>query len=863
MEVTGTGSLATPSGKIDLNPGTNGSTVVRLGGNLSIGGRGHLTGTTSPTNNNGLIIFNNNTTTQTYNNSSAFDNGRVNFTVGDGLLATRLQLNSSMKLFGSSDISNRSVMTVTNLSSLDCGTNNIFNGGVAGEESIFNLNAGANFITANTGGVEGSATSINNGAIRNSVVLVKNYHPLASYELNATSTTDMGFPIFPMTPFPMANLTLGNNIATATFSLNKSIDVSSILTLKKFSTLDLATTGNLNLKSSSLTTARIAPVPDESNINYNGAGRFVVERYYPGRRAWRLITAPVSVDGSTKSVFDSWQMGGAVTSGSGMFVTGPGASPAANGLDVSPQNNFSLKLFDPTISNFVGVADTKAQKISGNSNTPGVPNNFGMFAFVRGDRSSTSLFNPSVYNNTTLRDTGKVQIKNQVFTLPAGAANTFALIGNPYASPVSLTSMMAASTNIDPQSVWIWDPNLNTEQGGYIAYVFSGGVWTPATPSTFPLGHIQSSQAFFVKRTSGGTATIAFAETHKSTNTSNGAFRPMAQPAMFRTILNLREANDSTVLADGNLVIFDDAFSAGVDEGDAAKFTNIKENLGLMRDTKSLAIERRPIIVADDTLFFRLTKTTQRKYQFQFEPTNMDPLLIGFLEDNYTGIKTPVSLTAPTSVNFIVNGDAKSAAVDRFRIVFKTSGAGPLPVTYSSIKAYQQKEDIMIDWTVENELNTDRYEVEKSTDGIIYKKVNTTNTKGMTSNSINYKFLDQNAVDGNNFYRILSYSKTGVVEYSRVLLVKMGKSSGAAISIYPNPVTGNSIGLSFDNMKNGIYQMRLVNTLGQTIMTRQIDHTEGNGMETLSPASKLTPGIYQLQVTAPDKSTSTIKMIVQ
>ena len=237
--------------------------------------------------------------------------------------------------------------------------------------------------------------------------------------------------------------------------------------------------------------------------------------------------------------------------------------------------------------------------------------------------------------------------------------------------------------------------------------------------------------------------------------------------------------------------------------------------------------------------------------------------MIGFLEDNYTGIKTPVSLTAPTSVNFIVNGDAKSAAVDRFRIVFKTSGAGPLPVTYSSIKAYQQKEDIMIDWTVENELNTDRYEVEKSTDGIIYKKVNTTNTKGMTSNSINYKFLDQNAVDGNNFYRILSYSKTGVVEYSRVLLVKMGKSSGAAISIYPNPVTGNSIGLSFDNMKNGIYQMRLVNTLGQTIMTRQIDHTEGNGMETLSPASKLTPGIYQLQVTAPDKSTSTIKMIVQ
>ena len=220
--------------------------------------------------------------------------------------------------------------------------------------------------------MEGTATNSSNGSIVNNATIVRSYSPLASYVFNASAATNTNFPAV-TTPFPMANLTVGDNVSSATYSLNKSIDVSNSLTLRDFSTLGIANS-YLNLKSTVSNTARIAPVPDNANITY-GTGRFVIERHYPSRRAWRLVTAPVTADLSN-TVFNSWQMGGQASVGSGTFITGPGADPAVNGLDVSPQNNFSLKIFDKVTGSQVGVSNSKTQLISGTDGIAGSPRQY-------------------------------------------------------------------------------------------------------------------------------------------------------------------------------------------------------------------------------------------------------------------------------------------------------------------------------------------------------------------------------------------------------------------------------------------------------------------------------------------------------
>jgi hypothetical protein len=316
-----------------------------------------------------------------------------------------------------------------------------------------------------------------------------------------------------------------------------------------------------------------------------------------------------------------------------------------------------------------------------------------------------------------------------------------------------------------------------------------------------------------------------------------------------------------------------------------------------------MIIERRPLIQNNDTLFLQLTKTTQRNYRLQFDPENMDPGITAFLEDSYTGTQTPVSTLAASGYNFVINADTASAAANRFKIIFKQINSIALPVTYSRINAHQQASNIAVEWTVENEVNISKYEVEKSTDAISFSTVNTTVAVGANRSSTDYKWLDIHPVNGNNYYRVRSVSPDGKYEYSKVVLVKIANATSgiriypnpvngnnyygvrsvspdgkyeyskvvlekitnaaSGIRIYPNPVTDGIITAEFKNMPGGIYKTRLLNAVGQIVLTKVINHTMETLMENIIPDFKLIAGIYQLEITTSGNTITSVKVIVQ
>jgi hypothetical protein len=327
--------------------------------------------------------------------------------------------------------------------------------------------------------------------------------------------------------------------------------------------------------------------------------------------------------------------------------------------------------------------------------------------------------------------------------------------------------------------------------------------------------------------------------------------------------VNLLQSNadNSSLLVDGTFVQFDDRFDDKVDLADALKFTNITENLSIKRYNQLLAVERRPFIQENDTIFLQLSKTTQRNYQFRFEPTFIDASVTAFLEDSYTKQITPLNMLENSTYHFGVNADAKSSVVGRFRIVFKQTALGPLPVTFKTVKAAELAGNIAVDWTVENELNIKQYEVEKSAAGQGFVTLHTRAATSINSISKAYRFIDENPFTGNNFYRIKSIDADGKFDYSNTVLVKMGKQS-SGIRIYPNPVT-DVIGAEFKNMTAGIYAVRLLNALGQTVLSKTVNHAPGTSMETIQPDYKLLSGIYQLEVTSPAKETTMVKVIVK
>ena len=68
------------------------------------------------------------------------------------------------------------------------------------------------------------------------------------------------------------------------------------------------------------------------------------------------------------------------------------------------------------------------------------------------------------------------------------------------------------------------------------------------------------------------------------------------------------------------------------------------------------------------------------------------------------------------------------------------------------------------------------------------------------------------------------------------------------VSIFPNPVIGNTIGLAFNNMEAGQYQVKLINTSGQILFVKNISHLNGVLMEHLDFINNLAIGFYEVEV---------------
>lgn len=610
---------------------------------------------------------------------------------------------------------------------------------------------------------------------------------------------------------------------------------------------------NLILQSDKDLTARVDVIPVGANI----IGKATVERYFPKRRAWRLVTSPLT---ATTSIYDSWQNKGVYETGVNLFVTGPAPTGAAgNGLDASPQNNSSMKTWNTATQVLEPVLNTKVLLSTGSS---GNADNAGYFLFVRGDRDNNNFYIPNC-NNTTLKSTGQLQVGTQHF-VAAGNAGAYTLVGNPFASPVDFNAV--SRTNL-VKRFYIWDPSLNL-LGAYVMLddLDNDGTFTKSINASSQNNHLQSSQAFFVETQVNGVAGISFPEPSKSPGNNNAVFRPApvntgaTAPQKLRIVLNLKEYDSTVIPADGVLAECNAGYSDSIDRDDALKFSNINETLSLLRNQYPLAAERRSRLTEKDTFFLKLLRTTPRKYEFQIEAADVnDPGLTAWLEDSYREVATPVDLYQPANIEFSVDANPASSVSNRFRIVFKR--ATVLPATILSLTGYRQDTDVVINWVVTNEINTGTYEVERSVDGVHFTSIAVKNATGSGLQN-QYNITDQHPVNGYNFYRIKYIDETGAHRYSSTVKVKMDTPGTSSISIFPNPVENNTLHLQLTNCATGKYKLKLLGESGQLVHESNIENRGSNGSFSITPVKRLPAATYLLQVVDESNKTVTLKVTV-
>ena len=316
-------------------------------------------------------------------------------------------------------------------------------------------------------------------------------------------------------------------------------------------------------------------------------------------------------------------------------------------------------------------------------------------------------------------------------------------------------------------------------------------------------------------------------------------------------------------LGDGNVVVFDSAYSDNVDGNDATKLTDPGVNFGLERDGIALAIEARQPIQNTDTIFYDMWHMRQQQYQMEFIPENMDNAdMAAYLIDNYLNTSTALSLSGTSDVTFTVTSDPGSSEANRFEVIFINS-SNPLPVTFTGISATLQSDAaIAVNWKVVSETDVQQYNVERSTDGLNFSQQTTVAAKANNGTATTYNWVDTDPAAGMDYYRIKSLSKSGTVTYSGIAKEAI-ENAKPGISVYPNPVASGQVNLMLSNLSSGPYKIRVLNMSGQEVYATSINHTAGATGEKLNIQGILSMGSYKLEAVAANDKVYTTGIFIK
>jgi hypothetical protein len=572
----------------------------------------------------------------------------------------------------------------------------------------------------------------------------------------------------------------------------------------------LAAGGNLKLISDASGTARIAAAGCTS-CSYI-TGNVVVQRNIPSvARRWRFLGSNVQ-----STTLADWK--------NEIYITGPGG--ASNGFDASGSNAPSVYSYDETVLGSVNLGWVAPTNIN-NTLTPGK----GYRVFIRGDRSDPARltgFNAS-QNEVTMDLVGtpnQGDVPASVSLTNSGGGGTYIqandgwnLVSNPYPSPYDWNAHYdngGFHANLTPM-IWVLSSG-----GGYLDYNASSNL------GSLSGGIIPSGASFWVKANNGGTPSLTFKEQFKVGGTPVSLFKTN-EGESFR----IRLIADS-ITWDAINIKYMAGSTPNLDMYDIPKLAGTITLSAWGNDSQQLSLSVRPLTTLVDTIRLNIFGVSG---PHSLEFTNSEQIAVAdnvWLFDTYLSTVTDLKTTSVYNFN-IVAGIPQTQGMNRFYILVGNSSALPVHlIQFSARKA--DKRSVKIGWSTAQELNTDRFEVERSANGTDFKSIAVVNAAGNSSKLLNYSVTDENPLRG-NYYRLKQVDLDGTTTYSSVRYVSMTEVQSGS-KVYPIPAY-HSVTLEHDKMVTSI---RVIDITGKIRSNLHVFHS----LNTID-INNLETGVYILE----------------
>ncbi len=169
-----------------------------------------------------------------------------------------------------------------------------------------------------------------------------------------------------------------------------------------------------------------------------------------------------------------------------------------------------------------------------------------------------------------------------------------------------------------------------------------------------------------------------------------------------------------------------------------------------------------------------------------------------------------------------------------------------VPVVIKSFKALANNNcSINIEWSVEQELNVDHYEIERSSDGQHFYTIGLKTALGMNANS--YSFLYTGDASSILYFRIKIINVDQQILFSNIISITPPCNKQFSLTIAPIPVY-NGITMIVEEQSNTSAIVKLLSNRGQLLFQEKRNMNIGLNTWKWENMQKYPPGVYMIQI---------------
>ncbi len=190
---------------------------------------------------------------------------------------------------------------------------------------------------------------------------------------------------------------------------------------------------------------------------------------------------------------------------------------------------------------------------------------------------------------------------------------------------------------------------------------------------------------------------------------------------------------------------------------------------------------------------------------------------------------------------FYTGGTGSVEGIDGIYEFATIPSTSVLPVQFAKYDIQCNDKGAIITWATATEQNSNRFEIQRSTDGINWTTIDNVVAAGNSNDQKNYQYLDLNG--GTAFYRIRQVDNDGRFVYTAVKRTDCKKTQ-YDVALYPVPAKDNlSVVIRADNASRT--ELQIMDMLGKTLQRVPAQINRGNNNFNLN-VSDLPAGQYML-----------------